>query len=661
MKDGFVKVAAVSPQVTLADPEANRKEIVRLMKQAAVRGAKVIVFPELAMTGYTCGDLFFHKRLIEAAYDELMELAKETEDLDAIVFVGTPFVTGGKLYSCIAALNDGELLGLVPKYDLSAAESRYFTPGNEETFDIEILDEDSDDEYEPDEDDDDDDDDWDDDGIDVSYVPFGTDLIFSCEEYPDLKIAAEVGSDLFGPVSPSAYHAQAGAAIIVNCAADDEAAGRAAVRRNAVGEQSLRIHAAYVFANAGYGESTTDCVFGGHSIIAQNGRVLAESKRFAKESIVYADVDVDMLLAERQRSASFAPADEEDYETVDFSLKITDTKLEAQIPKSPFIPDDPAARSERFEEILMMQAMGLVRRLDHTHTKHAVIGISGGLDSTLALLVTVKAFDILGLPKDGIYAVTMPCFGTTDRTYNNACRMAQSTGAKLLEIPIRDAVRVHFKDIGQDENNHDVTYENAQARERTQVLMDIGNQIGGMVIGTGDMSELALGWATYNGDHMSMYDVNGDVPKTLMRHLVRYYADTCGDEALHNTLYDVLDTPVSPELLPPEEGVIAQKTEDLVGPYELHDFFLFYMLRFGFPPAKIYRMAVTAFEGEYDAATIKKWLHTFFRRFFSQQYKRSCLPDGPKVGSVGVSPRGALAMPSDACARLWLKQIEGLE
>ena len=677
MKDGFVKVAAVTPQVTVADPEANRIQIRKLMKEAAAHGAKIIVFPELAITGYTCGDLFAHKLLLEKAYDELMELVKSTEEIDAIVFVGTPWLNRGKLYNCMAVMSGGELIGLVPKRYIpnfgEFYEKRYFESGNAETFDVEILDEedDEDDEYdaedetdtdyEPEDDEDDDEDDgW---GTDVScsYVPFGTNLIFACEEYPDLKIAGEICEDLWSPNPPGTAHARAGAVILVNCSASNEAVGKAEYRRTLIAGQSGRLHAAYVYANAGYGESTTDVVFGGHDIIAENGSILAESRRFEKETILYADIDVDKLTAERQKNTTFTLLPDDAYETVDFSLKLTDTKLEGQFPKMPFVPDDPATRDERCQEILMIQALGLVKRLDHTNCKRAVIGISGGLDSTLALLVTVKAFDILGLDRSGICAVTMPCFGTTDRTYNNACRMAESTGAKLMEVPIRDAVRVHFKDIGQDEGNHDVTYENAQARERTQVLMDIANQIGGMVIGTGDMSELALGWATYNGDHMSMYGVNGGVPKTLVRHLVRYYADTCGDEKLAATLRDVLDTPVSPELLPPEDGVIAQKTEDLVGPYELHDFFLYYMLRFGFPPRKIYRMALTAFEGEYDADTIHKWLYTFYRRFFSQQFKRSCLPDGPKVGSAAVSPRGDLKMPSDASSKLWLKQIEGLK
>lgn len=654
MKDGFVKVAAVSPRVTVGDPEENRIQIRTLLRKAVAHGAKVVVFPELAITGYTCGDLFSQKLLLEQAYDELMELAEGTAGMDAIVFVGTPWVERGKLYNCMAAISDGELLGLIPKRYIpnfgEFYEKRYFESGPAETFDVEIVTghagefSEEEDDYEP----------------DYTYVPFGSNLMFRCEEYPDLVIGGEICEDLWSPNPPSTSHAQAGATILVNASASNEAVGKAEYRRTLVSGQSGRLHAAYIYASAGYGESTTDLVFGGHNLIAENGTMLAESERFQKEGIVYADIDVDKLMAERQKNTTFEMIPEEEYEVVPFSLAVTDTKLEKKFPRMPFVPSDPATREERCQEILMIQSMGLAKRLDHTQTKHAVIGISGGLDSTLALLVTVKAFDILGLPRDGILAVTMPCFGTTDRTYQNACRMARSTGAELREVPILDAVRQHFADIGQEETNHDVTYENAQARERTQVLMDIANQIGGMVIGTGDMSELALGWATYNGDHMSMYGVNGGVPKTLVRHLVRYYADTCGDETLSATLLDVLDTPVSPELLPPEEGVISQKTEDLVGPYELHDFFLYYLLRFGFPPRKIFRMAVDAFEGEYDAAVIHKWLRTFYRRFFSQQFKRSCLPDGPKVGSTAVSPRGDLRMPSDASVKIWLRQIDGL-
>ena len=641
MRDGFVKVAAVTPDVRVADPVYNREQIVKGLEEAAERGAKVIVFPELAITGYTCGDLFDQKLLLDRAYDELMEVVAATKEMDVIAFVGTPWVRNGKLYNCMAAMNRGELLGLVPKENIpnfaEFYEKRNFEAGNQEPVDVDITDEDGDE--------------W--------AIPFGTNVLFSCEDFPDLVIGAEICEDLWSPAPPSIRHALAGATIIVNGSASNEAAGKADYRRSLTAGQSGRLLCGYVYASAGPGESTTDLVFGGHNLIAENGKILAESPRFTG-GILYADIDVDKLIAERRHNTTFVSAGEEDYEILPFHLLVTDTQLERPCPTNPFVPQGEEDLAARCEEILMIQAMGLVKRLSHTGCRKAVVGISGGLDSTLALLVTVKAFDVLDLPREDIIAITMPCFGTTDRTYQNACNMARSTGATLREIPIRDAVRVHFTDIGQDESCHDITYENAQARERTQVLMDVANQIGALVIGTGDLSELALGWATYNGDHMSMYGVNGGVPKTLVRHLVGYYASTCGDEALSHTLRDVLATPVSPELLPPEDGKIAQKTEDLVGPYELHDFFLYYMLRYGFPPAKIYRLALDTFRETYEPEVIKHWLKTCYRRFFSQQFKRSCLPDGPKVGSAAVSPRGDLRMPSDACARIWLDQIETL-
>ena len=423
--------------------------------------------------------------------------------------------------------------------------------------------------------------------------------------------------------------------------------------------QSARLVCGYIYASAGDGESSQDLVFGGHNIIAENGNVLAQSPRF-QTGLWTADLDLERLESERRRMSTFQIRGRENYRIVEFSLKMEETRLERSFDPAPFVPGNAADRRKRCEEILSIQAMGLKKRLEHTGCRDAVVGISGGLDSTLALLVTARAFDLLGIPRNRIHSITMPCFGTTDRTYQNACRMTKELGAELREVDIREAVTLHFQNIGHDSQVHDVTYENSQARERTQVLMDIANQVGGMVIGTGDMSELALGWATYNGDHMSMYGVNASVPKTLVRHLVRYYADTCGEEALREVLLDVLDTPVSPELLPPEDGAISQKTEDLVGPYELHDFFLYQILRFGSRPAKIFRMALLAFDGQYSRETVLKWLKVFYRRFFAQQFKRSCLPDGPKVGSVAVSPRGDLRMPSDACARLWLEEVEKL-
>ncbi len=493
--------------------------------------------------------------------------------------------------------------------------------------------------------------------FDGKRTAFGPQLLFAEEHLPSLVISAEICEDVWSPVPPSIQAAREGATIIVNCSASDETIGKASYRTSLIEGQSARLICGYVYANAGEGESTTDVVFGGHNIIAENGTTLATARRFQNGTIC-TEIDVKRLDSERRKNTTFQPAKDRTLIRVPFSLNQEETSLSRSFPSRPFVPGDVKERNERCEEILTIQAMGLKKRLAHTHAKSAVVGISGGLDSTLALLVTAKAFDALSMDRKGITAVTMPCFGTTDRTYQNACKMARKLGADLREVPIAAAVTQHFRDIGHDPEDHSVTYENSQARERTQVLMDIANQTGGLVIGTGDMSELALGWATYNGDHMSMYGVNASVPKTLVRHLVSYYADTCEDEELRDVLLDVLDTPVSPELLPPKDGEIAQKTEDLVGPYELHDFYLYYFLRFGFEPAKIYRLAKQSFKGEYDDDTIYRWLSTFCRRFFSQQFKRSCLPDGPKVGTVALSPRGDWRMPSDACVRAWLDDLE---
>ncbi len=446
----------------------------------------------------------------------------------------------------------------------------------------------------------------------------------------------------------------------MNCSASDETVGKDVYRRNLISGQSASLISAYVYSDAGEGESTQDLVYAGHGLICENGTVLAEARRFMNES-VYADVDLGRICSERRRISTFHTVCDENYFEISFNLEKKDIKLRRKYNVTPFVPSDKSDRDSRCEEILTIQAMGLKKRLEHTNCKNAVIGISGGLDSTLALIVTVKAFDMLKIPRSGITAVTMPCFGTTDRTYNNACRLVHGLGASLKEINIKKSVNMHFEDIGHDPSLHDITYENSQARERTQILMDIANQNGGLVIGTGDMSELALGWATYNGDHMSMYGVNCSVPKTLVRHLVRYYADICGNEALSKILLDVLDTPVSPELLPPSGGTISQKTEDIVGPYELHDFFLYYILRFGYTPSKVFRLACNAFVNFYDKPTILNWLRIFYRRFFSQQFKRSCVPDGPKVGSVALSPRGDLRMPSDASARMWLAELDGIK
>lgn len=632
MRQGFVKAAAVTPKIKVADTKYNAELILDMMKESTRQGAKIVVFPELCLTGYTCQDLFLQERLLQGAKDALMKLVKESASLDAIFFVGLPFEILGKLYNVAAVFSHGEVLGLVPKSYLpnynEFYEARHFVSGAELATEVVLP--------------------------DGSCVPADRDLLFVCEQMPKLRIGVELCEDLWTPNPPSISHALAGASVLVNLSASNELTGKDSYRRELVSGQSARLLAAYIYASAGEGESTQDLVFSGHNIIAENGQILAESKRFG-HGILYSEIDVERLCAQRRRMTTFVTEDQTHTEIL-FSLKIEETKLTRFIDPAPFVPTDRQNREKRCDEILMIQAMGLKKRLEHTGA-NAVVGISGGLDSTLALLVTVRAFDLCGRDHKGITAVTMPGFGTTDRTYDNAVKLIQSLGAEFVEVDICQAVNVHFSDIGQDPSVQDVTYENSQARERTQILMDIANKKNALVIGTGDLSELALGWATYNGDHMSMYAVNASVPKTLVRHLVRYYADTCEDKQLSDTLYDVLDTPVSPELLPPEDGKISQKTEDLVGPYELHDFFLYYMLRQGFSPAKIYRLAKIAFAGTYEDAFILKWLKTFCRRFFAQQFKRSCLPDGPKVGSVAVSPRGDLRMPSDACATLWMEEL----
>ena len=637
MRQGFVKVAAVTPKIVVADTRENTKLICEEIRKAEESGAKIIVLPELAITGYTCSDLFLQEKMLREAKQSLLEIAAFTFALDCIVFVGLPLEYNGKLYNVAAALNNGKVLGFVPKTYLpnynEFYEARHFTRGMDEVVTVR-LDKDL-------------------------TAPMGKKLLFVCDTMPELKIGVELCEDLWTPEPPAIRHALNGANVIVNLSASDETTGKDSYRRELVKGQSARLLCGYVYASAGDGESTQDVVYSAHNMIAENGRLLAQSERFQNESI-FSEIDILKLNAERRRMTTFEMA-EDGYREIGFSLKIEETKLTRYIDPMPFVPGSKADRDRRCEEILMIQAMGLKKRLEHTHCKSAVIGISGGLDSTLALLVTVKAFDILGMDHKNIKAVTMPGFGTTDRTYDNAVSMIRCLGADFMEVSIKDAVNIHFRDIGHDPKVHDVTYENGQARERTQILMDIANKSGGMVIGTGDLSELALGWATYNGDHMSMYAVNASVPKTLVRHLVQFYADTCGDGKLEKVLLDVLDTPVSPELLPPEDGKIAQKTEDLVGPYELHDFYLYHMLRLGYSPAKIYRLAKIAFAGSYDDATILKWLKTFYRRFFTQQFKRSCLPDGPKVGSVAVSPRGDLRMPSDASSRIWMDELENLQ
>ncbi len=628
MENGFIKVAAVTPRVVVANITENTKEIIRLIDEAVSgSGAKIVVFPELCITGYSCGDLFGQKILIKKAYDALVEIALHTAEKKALIFVGLPFLYCDRLYNVTAAISDGQILGLVPKTHIPAYgefyETRYFTPGMREPVRV-IL-------------------------PDGSLTLLGTDLIFSCENIPELMVSAEICEDAWVPDDPGIRHTMAGATVIVNPSASDELTGKRDYRRELIKNTSARLYAAYIYASAGFDESTTDTVMSGHDIIAEGGRILSESEPFTLGTLI-TEIDVQALsMRRRQMNTFFTTEPNESHAVVRFSLDMEETKLTRHIDPMPFVPDDIQKREQRCEEILGIQAYGLKKRLSHIHAKSAVIGISGGLDSTLALLVTARAFDIQKQDRKDIIAVTMPGFGTTDRTYDNAIRLIEKLGATCREIPIDEAVKQHFSDIGHDILDKNVTYENAQARERTQILMDIANETGGIVVGTGDLSELALGWATYNGDHMSMYGVNASVPKTLVRYLVRYYADTCNDEELKKVLYDVLDTPVSPELLPPEEdGTISQRTEDLVGPYELHDFFLYHFIRLGEDRDKIYRLARIAFYDTYDGATIDKWLDIFYRRFFTSQYKRSCVPDGPKVGTVALSPRGDWRMPSDA-------------
>lgn len=632
MKDGFIKVAAATPKIKVADPAYNTEEILKIIDETEKNGASILVFSELTISGYTCGDLFLQQPLLTECKNQLLRIVKATENKSMLVVVGCPIVIKQKLYNCAVVISDGSILGIVPKTHLpnysEFYELRHFTSG-------EGLEEDL----------------WF--GEEFGYVNVAVNQLFKCKEIPELVVACEICEDLWVPLPPSTYHAMAGATVICNPSASVETTTKESYRRSLVSNQSARLLAAYIYADAGEGESTQDVVYSGHHLICENDSVLAEAKRFTNE-IIYADIDVQKLAAERRKMTSFPGGQTDDYFEQEFSLEVKENKITRTFPKAPFVPDNQDERDKRCDEILSLQSMGLKKRLEHTNCKHAVVGISGGLDSTLAVLVTARAFDLLDIPRENLICVTMPCFGTTDRTYQNAVSLIKELGATLKEVRIEKAVRQHFADIGHDENNHDVTYENSQARERTQILMDMANQYNGMVIGTGDMSELALGWATYNGDHMSMYAVNCSVPKTLVRYLVLYYAETTENKKLSEVLMDVLDTPVSPELLPPVDGVISQKTEDLVGPYELHDFFLYYMLRFGFPKSKLYRMAKLTFDGVYDDETIKKWLDKFYWRFFSQQFKRSCLPDGPKVGSVAVSPRGDLRMPSDASPTAWI-------
>ncbi len=640
MIDGYIRVAAATPEIRVADCAHNAAQICELMLDAERQKVAMLVLPELSLTGYTCSDLFLSQPLQQGARQALQDVIRFSSQLSVLTIVGLPLAVGASLFNVAAVVQGGRLLGLVPKMNIpnyaEFYEARHFSPGPLNSK-VRLFDED---------------------------IPFGSALLFACQDIPDFVIGIEICEDLWVMASPSIAHARAGATVIANLSASDELIGKADYRRLLVQSHSGRLVSAYVYADAGEGESTTDLVFSGHNLIFENGHRLAESKVFSL-GLTTADVDVQALNAERRRQTTFIGKNGQDacccadpnYQTIPFSFQPQPLELRRPLSAHPFVPSSQTDLAERCEEILTLQVQGLKKRLAHTKAQSAVIGLSGGLDSTLALLVIARAFDALELPRSGIQAITMPGFGTTDRTYGNALQLAASLATTLREIPIRAAVTQHFEDIGHPADLHDVTYENAQARERTQILMDIANQTGGLVIGTGDLSELALGWATYNGDHMSMYAVNCSVPKTLVRHLVRHAAGQSEPELAH-VLLDILDTPVSPELLPPKDGKIAQQTEHIVGPYELHDFFLYYLVRFGFAPKKILRLAVLAFTGVYDEATIKRWLTIFIRRFFSQQFKRSCLPDGPKVGSVTLSPRGDWRMPSDAQAALWLKDLE---
>lgn len=644
MKFGFVKVAAAVPSVKVADCKFNAQQAENMIAVADGKGIQILVFPELNLTGYSCGDLFGQQLLLEQAEFALMRVMNNTRQLDIISIVGMPVVVNTALVNCAVAFQKGKILGIVPKTYLpnykEFYEQRWFAPSTAFSEEMTVR-------------------------LCGQLVPFGRNLLF---DTPDTCFGIEICEDVWAPIPPSSELALKGAEIIFNLSADTENICKHQYLRSLLAQQSARCLAGYVFASCGFGESTTDVVFAGNALIYENGTLLAASERFSfEEQLIATEIDVERLRAERQVNTTFSGSmrNYKELSARRISTELVagrDLTLTRPVEAHPFVPEGGKLLDARCEEIFSIQVAGLAKRLVHTGCKTVVVGISGGLDSTLALLVCVKAFDKLGLPRKGIVGITMPGFGTTDRTYNNALSLMGSLQVTIETISIRDACIQHFQDIGQDMSKHDVTYENGQARERTQILMDYANKVGGLVIGTGDLSELALGWATYNGDHMSMYGVNASIPKTLVRYLVNWVAQTGVDALSRNTLLDIIDTPISPELIPADEnGNIKQKTEDLVGPYELHDFFLYHFLRFGSRPSKIFFLAEIAFRGVYDSTTIKKWLTNFCRRFFNQQFKRSCLPDGPKVGSVSLSPRGDWRMPSDACSELWLKECEELQ
>ena len=631
MRHGFIKVASASPSLKVGNPDYNKGRIIGLMKEADKEGVKVLVFPELSITGYTCGDLFFQSSLLSSSQDALLEIKEASKELDLLSFVGYPLKYNGKLYNTLAAIQHGSILAFFAKRNLPTYgefyEERWFTPSPSENMIIDYKGED---------------------------VVFGSRIILTYSD--SLKISAEICEDLWVPDPPSTHHAIAGATLIVNASASDELIGKSEYRKNLVSGQSARIIGAYIYSDASEGESTTDMVFTGSNVIAENGTIL-KAVDYSLDQLIASEIDTEKLERERYVRNTF-PISEEGYAYIDLSFNECETKLTRFIDPHPFVPENEEKRKERCDKILTLQALGLKKRLQHTRSKKVIVGLSGGLDSTLALLVAVKAFDMLSLDRKGIIAITMPCFGTTKRTRSNAELLALSLGVDFRTIDITESVKAHFKDIGQSLDDYSVTYENGQARERTQVLMDTSNKEGALVIGTGDLSELALGWATYNGDHMSMYGVNAGVPKTLVRYLVKYVSETTDNEVESKVLFDILSTPVSPELLPAKDGEISQVTEDIVGPYELHDFFLYYIVRLSFSPSKVYRLALIAFDGVFDSEIIYKWLRTFIRRFFSQQFKRSCLPDGPKIGTITLSPRSDWRMPSDADSEIWLKELD---
>lgn len=637
MKDGFISVACGTPKLRLADCAYNAEETFQMMRTAEKAGVKVLILPELGLTGYTCGDLFYQDTLLRGAEEALKTVLEATRNLEVVTAVGMPLRVNNKLYNCAIIIQNGKVLGVVPKTHLpnygEFYEKRWFSPAPKKIERLPLL--------------------------GLESVTFGGGQVFRCENLPELGLGFEICEDLWSPESPSVEMAKAGAVIIGNLSASNDVVGKDAYRRQLVSMQSAKLLCGYIYSSSGAGESTSDLVFGAHQLIAENGTMLAE-RRF-DGGLMISEIDVHRLAYERRRTQSLGEGPGNDSCEEVFRLTVSPTKLTRYVSPMPFVPEGKEDRDARCREILLIASLGLKQRLEHTGAKTAVVGLSGGLDSTLAVLITGLAMKLLDRPMTDITAVTMPCFGTTDRTRNNAVILAEQMGASLRTVDISQSVRVHFRDIGHDPEDHSVTYENAQARERTQVLMDIANAEGGLVIGTGDISELALGWCTYNGDHMSMYGVNASIPKTLVRHLVGYLSQDDKEEKLHDVLEDILDTPVSPELLPAVQGEISQRTEDLVGPYELHDFFLYYSVRWGFTPGKIFRLAQYALGRAYGRDVILKWLKVFYRRFFSQQFKRSCLPDGPKIGTVALSPRGDWRMPSDAQAELWLTEAEALK